>query len=140
MAFSGVYTEIVPGRRFVYTQIFEPMPDAGVAFLAPLDPLVWDREFLRRLFEPLGYAVEATPIALDETVPAMLDIECPVAASQHSAAAVPLPLQRPRIPTPPSIRAMQAIGRRRRLGRNLNRRCAVPASGPYRISRRRSRW
>ena len=28
-----------------------PMPDAGVAFLAPLDPLVWDREFLRSLFE-----------------------------------------------------------------------------------------
>jgi 3' terminal RNA ribose 2'-O-methyltransferase Hen1 len=26
--------------------------------------------FLRRLFEPLGYAVEATPVALDETVPA----------------------------------------------------------------------
>lgn len=24
---------------------------AGVAFLAPLDPLVWDREFLRKLFE-----------------------------------------------------------------------------------------
>ncbi|MBI3750655.1 MAG: winged helix DNA-binding domain-containing protein, partial [Chloroflexi bacterium] len=26
------------------------MPRAGVAFLAPLDPLVWDREFLRALF------------------------------------------------------------------------------------------
>jgi uncharacterized protein YcaQ len=25
-------------------------PDAGVAFLAPLDPLVWDRDLLRRLF------------------------------------------------------------------------------------------
>ena len=27
-----------------------PMRDAGVAFLAPLDPLVWDRDFLRTLF------------------------------------------------------------------------------------------
>jgi uncharacterized protein YndB with AHSA1/START domain len=29
MAFSGVYTEVVPGERLVYTQIFEPMPDTG---------------------------------------------------------------------------------------------------------------
>jgi uncharacterized protein YndB with AHSA1/START domain len=29
MAFSGVYKEVVPGARLVYTQIFEPMPDAG---------------------------------------------------------------------------------------------------------------
>jgi uncharacterized protein YndB with AHSA1/START domain len=29
MAFSGVYTEVVPGQRFVYTQIFEPMREAG---------------------------------------------------------------------------------------------------------------
>jgi uncharacterized protein YndB with AHSA1/START domain len=29
MAFSGVYTEIVLGARLVYTQIFEPMRDAG---------------------------------------------------------------------------------------------------------------
>lgn len=29
MAFSGVYRELVPGERAVYTQIFEPMPDAG---------------------------------------------------------------------------------------------------------------
>lgn len=29
MAFSGVYREVVPGVRVVYTQIFEPMPDAG---------------------------------------------------------------------------------------------------------------
>jgi hypothetical protein len=28
----------------------EGMPDAGVAFVAPLDPLVWDRDLLRRLF------------------------------------------------------------------------------------------
>ena len=27
-----------------------PVPAPGVAFLAPLDPLVWDREFLRKLF------------------------------------------------------------------------------------------
>ena len=29
MAFSGVYKEVVPGARLVYTQIFEPMPEAG---------------------------------------------------------------------------------------------------------------
>lgn len=26
-------------------------PPASVAFLAPLDPLVWDRDFLRALFD-----------------------------------------------------------------------------------------
>ena len=29
MAFSGVYKEVVPGARVVYTQLFEPMPDTG---------------------------------------------------------------------------------------------------------------
>ncbi len=29
MAFSGVYKEVVPGARLVFTQIFEPMRDAG---------------------------------------------------------------------------------------------------------------
>ena len=29
MAFSGVYKEVVPGVRLVYTQIFEPMPATG---------------------------------------------------------------------------------------------------------------
>jgi len=29
MAFSGVYTEVIPGERLVYTQLFEPMPDTG---------------------------------------------------------------------------------------------------------------
>jgi uncharacterized protein YndB with AHSA1/START domain len=29
MAFSGVYKEVVPGARLVFTQIFEPMPEAG---------------------------------------------------------------------------------------------------------------
>jgi len=29
MAFSGVYKEVVPGARVAYTQIFEPMRDAG---------------------------------------------------------------------------------------------------------------
>jgi uncharacterized protein YndB with AHSA1/START domain len=29
MAFSGVYQEIVAGERVVYTQVFEPMPEAG---------------------------------------------------------------------------------------------------------------
>jgi uncharacterized protein YndB with AHSA1/START domain len=29
MAFSGVYREVVAGERVVYTQIFEPMREAG---------------------------------------------------------------------------------------------------------------
>jgi uncharacterized protein YndB with AHSA1/START domain len=29
MAFSGVYQEVVPGARLVFTQIFEPMREAG---------------------------------------------------------------------------------------------------------------
>ena len=29
MAFSGTYREVVPGSRVVYTQVFEPMPQAG---------------------------------------------------------------------------------------------------------------
>ena len=29
MAFSGTYNEVVPGERLVYTQVFEPMPQAG---------------------------------------------------------------------------------------------------------------
>jgi uncharacterized protein YndB with AHSA1/START domain len=29
MAFNGVYKEVVAGARLVYTQIFEPMPEAG---------------------------------------------------------------------------------------------------------------
>jgi uncharacterized protein YndB with AHSA1/START domain len=29
MAFSGVYREVVPGVRLVYSQIFEPLPHAG---------------------------------------------------------------------------------------------------------------
>jgi len=29
MAFSGIYREVVPGERLVYTQIFEPMPNTG---------------------------------------------------------------------------------------------------------------
>jgi uncharacterized protein YndB with AHSA1/START domain len=29
MAFSGTYKEVVPGARVVYTQVFEPMRDAG---------------------------------------------------------------------------------------------------------------
>src|SRR5689334_10019416 len=29
MAFSGTYKEVVPGKRVVYTQIFEPQREAG---------------------------------------------------------------------------------------------------------------
>jgi uncharacterized protein YndB with AHSA1/START domain len=29
MAFNGVYKEVVPGARVVYTQVFEPQPEAG---------------------------------------------------------------------------------------------------------------
>jgi uncharacterized protein YndB with AHSA1/START domain len=33
MAFSGAYTEVTPYSRLVYTQIFEPMRDAGEAIV-----------------------------------------------------------------------------------------------------------
>jgi uncharacterized protein YndB with AHSA1/START domain len=33
MAFSGIYNEVVPGARVVYTQIFETMRDAGVGII-----------------------------------------------------------------------------------------------------------
>ena len=33
MAFSGVYQEVVHGARVVYTQIFEPMREAGVGII-----------------------------------------------------------------------------------------------------------
>ena len=33
MAFSGVYQEVVRGARVVYTQIFEPMREAGVGII-----------------------------------------------------------------------------------------------------------
>ena len=36
MAFSGVYTEVVPGARLVYTQIFEPMPNTGEGIITAL--------------------------------------------------------------------------------------------------------
>lgn len=50
MAFSGIYTEVVPGSRVVYTQIFEPMPDAGEGVITatyephPLGTLFVQRE------------------------------------------------------------------------------------------------
>lgn len=33
MAFTGVYQEVEPGARVVYTQIFEPMRDAGAGII-----------------------------------------------------------------------------------------------------------
>jgi uncharacterized protein YndB with AHSA1/START domain len=33
MAFSGIYQEVVVGARLVYTQIFEPMREAGVGII-----------------------------------------------------------------------------------------------------------
>ncbi|CAN5725217.1 hypothetical protein BH18CHL1_BH18CHL1_08490 [soil metagenome] len=57
----AVEVEGVRGRRFVLrdevdalTEAANPTPTTpapGVAFLAPLDQLVWDRDFLRRLFD-----------------------------------------------------------------------------------------
>ena len=35
MAFSGVYREVEPGVRLVYTQIFEPMREAAVCHCKP---------------------------------------------------------------------------------------------------------
>ena len=40
MAFSGIYQEVVHGARLVYTQIFEPMRDAGVGLItATFEPV-----------------------------------------------------------------------------------------------------
>jgi uncharacterized protein YndB with AHSA1/START domain len=33
MAFSGTYTEVTPHSRLVYTQVFEPMQDAGAVIV-----------------------------------------------------------------------------------------------------------
>ncbi len=51
-----VAVEGVRGERFVLREELElvaapPEPPASVAFLAPLDPFVWDRDFLRALFD-----------------------------------------------------------------------------------------
>jgi uncharacterized protein len=51
-----VEVEGVRGKRFVLRDEVDrlaasPEPPPSVAFLAPLDPLVWDRELLRRLFD-----------------------------------------------------------------------------------------
>jgi uncharacterized protein YcaQ len=53
-----VQVEGVRGDRFVLAGEVDgldvaeaPLGSAGVAFLAPLDPFVWDREFLRSLFD-----------------------------------------------------------------------------------------
>jgi hypothetical protein len=51
-----VDVEGVRGKRFVLREEVEllaapPEPPPSVAFLAPLDPVVWDRELLRRLFD-----------------------------------------------------------------------------------------
>lgn len=40
MAFSGVYREVVPGRRLVYTQLFEPMPEAGEGVITAIFEVV----------------------------------------------------------------------------------------------------
>jgi hypothetical protein len=50
-----VTVEGVRGRRFVLRDELElleapPEPPASVAFLAPLDPLVWDRDLIRALY------------------------------------------------------------------------------------------
>jgi uncharacterized protein YndB with AHSA1/START domain len=50
MAFSGTYTEVVPGSRVVYTQIFEQLPHAGEGIITstyephPLGTLFVQRE------------------------------------------------------------------------------------------------
>jgi len=50
MAFSGTYREVDPGARVVYTQVFEPMPQAGEGVITatyephPLGTLFVQRE------------------------------------------------------------------------------------------------
>lgn len=36
MAFSGTYTEVVPGARLVYTQVFEPMRENGEGLITSI--------------------------------------------------------------------------------------------------------
>lgn len=55
-AIVPVAVEGVRGKRFVLREEVEllaapPEPPASAAFLAPLDPFVWDREFLRALYD-----------------------------------------------------------------------------------------
>jgi uncharacterized protein YcaQ len=55
-ALVPVEVEGLRGQRFVLREELEllsapPEPPASVAFLAPLDPLMWDRQLLRTLFD-----------------------------------------------------------------------------------------
>ncbi len=53
MAFNGVYQEVVPGQRVVYTQIFEPMPDAGAGIItATYEPHPEGTLFIQRELFP----------------------------------------------------------------------------------------
>ena len=61
MAFSGVYKELVPGERIVYTQVFEQMRDAGeVVITATLEvtPDGFTRLVQREIW-PSKHALEA---------------------------------------------------------------------------------
>ena len=52
MAFNGVYKELVPGARLVYTQIFEPMPHTGDGIITATfeEDNGWTRLTQRELF------------------------------------------------------------------------------------------
>jgi uncharacterized protein YndB with AHSA1/START domain len=53
MAFSGLYKELVPGARIVYTQIFEPMPEAGEGVItAVFEPVEGGTRFTSRELYP----------------------------------------------------------------------------------------
>lgn len=53
MAFSGVYRDVVPAVRVVYTQIFEPTPEAGEGLIsAEFQPHADGTQFISRELYP----------------------------------------------------------------------------------------
>jgi uncharacterized protein YndB with AHSA1/START domain len=60
-AFSGRYTEVTPYSRLVYTQVFEPMADAGeVIVTATFDEFDGNTRFVSRELYPSKEARDAT--------------------------------------------------------------------------------
>lgn len=61
MAFSGVYREVTPHARLVYTQIFEPARDAGAAIVtATFEPHDDKTRFVQHGVYPSKEVVDAT--------------------------------------------------------------------------------
>jgi uncharacterized protein YndB with AHSA1/START domain len=60
MAFSGVYVEVVPATRVVYTQIFEPMREAGEGVItATFEPCDGGTRLVQRELYPSKEVLDA---------------------------------------------------------------------------------